>query len=94
MATFGLSHCYYLYSNNFDCLIGSFGDANMAGVEVDEGRNICDFETCDVSDFYISDMIITSLPFYEVPWMMLVKPTTYLHVDPLSHLCFVLLSST
>ncbi|WJX25051.1 hypothetical protein P8452_14128 [Trifolium repens] len=43
---------------------GSFGDANMAGVEADEGRNICDFETCDVSDFYISDMIITSLPFY------------------------------
>lgn len=43
---------------------GSFGDANMAGVGADEGRNICDFETCDVSDFYISDMIITSLPFY------------------------------
>ncbi|WJX29304.1 hypothetical protein P8452_17961 [Trifolium repens] len=43
---------------------GIFGDANMAGVGADEGRNICDFETCDVSDFYISDMIITSLPFY------------------------------
>lgn len=42
---------------------GSFGDINMAGVGADEGRNICDFETCDVSDFYISDMIITSLPF-------------------------------
>jgi CTD small phosphatase-like protein 2 len=24
---------------------GSFGDANMAGVGADEGRNICDFET-------------------------------------------------
>ncbi|CAL5186917.1 unnamed protein product [Lathyrus oleraceus] len=42
---------------------GSFGDTNMEGVGADEGRNICGFETCDVSDFYISDMIITSLPF-------------------------------
>ncbi|XP_004488263.1 uncharacterized protein [Cicer arietinum] len=42
---------------------GSFGDTNIAGVGADEERNICDFETCDVSDFYISDMIITSLPF-------------------------------
>ncbi|CAI8587365.1 unnamed protein product [Vicia faba] len=42
---------------------GSFGDTNMEGVGAEEGRNICGFETCDVSDFYISDMIITSLPF-------------------------------
>ncbi|XP_058760037.1 uncharacterized protein LOC131633334 isoform X2 [Vicia villosa] len=41
----------------------SFGDTNMEGVVADEGRNIRGFETCDVSDFYISDMIITNLPF-------------------------------
>lgn len=43
--------------------IGNFGDTNMAGVVADEGGNISDYETCDVSDFYISDMIFTSLPF-------------------------------
>ncbi|KAJ1440048.1 HAD-like superfamily [Sesbania bispinosa] len=42
---------------------GSIGDTNIAGVGADEERNICGYETCDVSDFYISDMIITSLPF-------------------------------
>lgn len=42
---------------------GNFGDTKMAGVRADEGRNISDYETCDVSDFYISDMIFTSLPF-------------------------------
>ncbi|KAG4957192.1 hypothetical protein JHK85_043572 [Glycine max] len=35
----------------------------MAEVGADEGRSICGYETCDVSDFYISDMIITNLPF-------------------------------
>ncbi|CAJ1975626.1 unnamed protein product [Sphenostylis stenocarpa] len=39
------------------------GNTNMEGVGADEGRSICGYETCDVSDFYISDMIITSLPF-------------------------------
>ncbi|XP_019417674.1 PREDICTED: CTD small phosphatase-like protein 2-A isoform X1 [Lupinus angustifolius] len=42
---------------------GRIGDTDMLGVGVDEGRSICGYETCDVSDFYISDMIITSLPF-------------------------------
>ncbi|KAL5141556.1 CTD small phosphatase-like protein 2 [Glycine soja] len=41
----------------------SICDTNMAGVGADEGRSICGYETCDVSDFYISDMIVTSLPF-------------------------------
>uniref|UniRef100_I1MHW0 Mitochondrial import inner membrane translocase subunit TIM50 n=1 Tax=Glycine max TaxID=3847 RepID=I1MHW0_SOYBN len=41
----------------------SIGDTNMAEVGADEGRSICGYETCDVSDFYISDMIITNLPF-------------------------------
>lgn len=41
---------------------GSICDTNMAGLGADEGRNICGYETCDVSDFYISDMIISSLP--------------------------------
>lgn len=41
----------------------SIGDTNMAEVGADEGRSICGYETCDVSDFYISDMIVTSLPF-------------------------------
>ncbi|WVZ21631.1 hypothetical protein V8G54_008953 [Vigna mungo] len=42
---------------------GSIGDTNLEGLGADEGRTICGYETCDVSDFYISDMIITSLPF-------------------------------
>ncbi|XP_068484009.1 uncharacterized protein [Phaseolus vulgaris] len=42
---------------------GSIGDTNIVGLGADEGRSICGYETCDVSDFYISDMIITSLPF-------------------------------
>ncbi|XP_061351793.1 uncharacterized protein LOC133296749 [Gastrolobium bilobum] len=42
---------------------GRIEDTNMPGVGADEGRSICGYETCDVSDFYISDMIITSLPF-------------------------------
>ena len=41
----------------------SICDTNMKGVGADEGRSICGYETCDVSDFYISDMIVTSLPF-------------------------------
>ncbi|XP_027903874.1 CTD small phosphatase-like protein 2 isoform X1 [Vigna unguiculata] len=42
---------------------GSISDPNLEGLGADEGRTICGYETCDVSDFYISDMIITSLPF-------------------------------
>ncbi|XP_028764812.1 CTD small phosphatase-like protein 2 [Neltuma alba] len=41
----------------------TYGD--MRGLEADEdedGRIRCGYETCDVSDFYISDMIMTSLP--------------------------------
>lgn len=37
----------------------------MRGLGTDEnedGRIVCGYETCDISDFYISDMIITSLP--------------------------------
>ncbi|XP_061362582.1 uncharacterized protein LOC133306296 isoform X2 [Gastrolobium bilobum] len=45
---------------------GSIGDIDMPTLRADEydgGRSICGYETCDVSDFYISDMTITSLPF-------------------------------
>ncbi|KAI4295374.1 hypothetical protein L6164_035427 [Bauhinia variegata] len=45
---------------------GSIADTDMPGLgadECDERISICGYETCDVSDFYISDMIITSLPF-------------------------------
>ncbi|MED6106427.1 hypothetical protein PIB30_004659 [Stylosanthes scabra] len=44
---------------------GSIGGTGMSGVganESDDRRIICGYETCDVSDFSISDMIITSLP--------------------------------
>lgn len=29
----------------------------------DDNRSSCDYETCDVSDFYVSDMIVATLPF-------------------------------
>lgn len=38
----------------------------MPGLGIDESddtRSLCDFQTCNVSDFFISDMIIASLPF-------------------------------
>lgn len=56
---------HYLFPDNFDSLVGSIGYSDMRGSGTDEnedGRIICGYETCDVSDFYISDMIITSLP--------------------------------
>ncbi|KAF5475210.1 hypothetical protein F2P56_007040 [Juglans regia] len=31
--------------------------------DTDDNRSSSDYQTCDVSDFYISDMIVTSLPF-------------------------------
>ncbi|KAK7247231.1 hypothetical protein RIF29_42109 [Crotalaria pallida] len=46
---------------------GSIGNTDMPRLSADEsdvGRSICGYETCDVSDFYISDMIMTSLPIY------------------------------
>ncbi|KAK4271788.1 hypothetical protein QN277_020429 [Acacia crassicarpa] len=45
--------------------VGSIVYSDMRGLEADEdedGRIGCGYETCDVSDFYISDMIMTSLP--------------------------------
>ncbi|XP_019464319.1 PREDICTED: uncharacterized protein LOC109362759 [Lupinus angustifolius] len=45
---------------------GRIGDTDMPGVSADksdERRSICGYETCDVSDFFISDMIMASLPF-------------------------------
>ncbi|KAE9610388.1 putative protein-serine/threonine phosphatase [Lupinus albus] len=45
---------------------GRIGDTDMSGVSADksdERRSICGYETCDVSDFFISDMIMASLPF-------------------------------
>lgn len=34
----------------------------MPGVGTDDNRSSCDYQTCNVSDFFISDMIIASLP--------------------------------
>ncbi|KAI4298209.1 hypothetical protein L6164_031795 [Bauhinia variegata] len=45
---------------------GSISDTDMPALGADEGDeriSICGYETCDVSDFYISDLIFTSLPF-------------------------------
>lgn len=40
-------------------------DAGLGAGDSDDNRSSCDNQTCDVSDFYISDMIISSLPFNE-----------------------------
>ncbi|KAF7803215.1 CTD small phosphatase-like protein 2 isoform X1 [Senna tora] len=48
--------------------VGSIGYSDVRGLGTDEnehGRVGCAYETCDISDFYISDMIITSLPIDE-----------------------------
>ncbi|OIW17940.1 hypothetical protein TanjilG_17776 [Lupinus angustifolius] len=47
---------------------GRIADTDMLGLSTDENderRSICDYETCDVSDFFISDVIMASLPFGE-----------------------------
>ncbi|XP_057750491.1 uncharacterized protein LOC130968974 [Arachis stenosperma] len=52
-------------SQHFDEDAGSIGGTGMSAVrddESDDKRIICGYETLDVSDFSISDMIITSLP--------------------------------
>ncbi|KAL6206804.1 hypothetical protein ACLB2K_024050 [Fragaria x ananassa] len=38
-------------------------DAGLGAGDSDDNRISCDDHNCDVSDFYISDMIISSLPF-------------------------------
>ncbi|KAI9197544.1 hypothetical protein LWI28_000460 [Acer negundo] len=48
---------------NYDA--GSNKGANLQGLGIDDSddnRNSCDYQTCNVSDFFISDMIIAGLP--------------------------------
>ncbi|KAJ4845045.1 hypothetical protein Tsubulata_010835 [Turnera subulata] len=45
---------------------GSNNDPNVSGLgtdDSDDNRSACDYQTCNVSDFFISDMIISGLPF-------------------------------
>ncbi|XP_055961727.1 uncharacterized protein LOC126680259 isoform X1 [Mercurialis annua] len=45
---------------------GSNNDVNVPRLEADDSddnRSSCEYQTCNVSDFFISDMIISSLPF-------------------------------
>eukprot|EP00258_Populus_trichocarpa_P051195 XP_024467214.1 uncharacterized protein LOC18095283 isoform X1 [Populus trichocarpa] len=45
---------------------GSNSDLNVPGLGIDDSddnRSSCDYQTCNISDFFISDMIIASLPF-------------------------------
>ena len=48
------------------CFTGSRLDPDIPGMETDEGminnRSSHDSQTCDISDFFISDMIVTNLP--------------------------------
>ncbi|PON84949.1 Dullard phosphatase domain [Trema orientale] len=46
--------------------VGSDKHPDVSWLEADDSddnRSSCDYQTCDVSDFYISDMIIASFPF-------------------------------
>lgn len=47
---------------NFYSLVWSIGENDMSRLRGDGGKCICGDETCHVSDFYISEMIFTSLP--------------------------------
>ncbi|KAJ6754178.1 SCP1-LIKE SMALL PHOSPHATASE 4-RELATED [Salix purpurea] len=45
---------------------GSNNDLNVPGLgtdDSDDNRSSCDYQTCNISDFFISEMIITNLPF-------------------------------
>ncbi|KAG2684837.1 hypothetical protein I3760_10G094900 [Carya illinoinensis] len=45
---------------------GNIKDPDMPGLgadDSDDNRSSSDYQTCDVSDFYISDMIVASFPF-------------------------------
>ena len=45
---------------------GNNNDLNVPGLgtgDSDDNRSSCDYQTCNISDFFISDMIIASLPF-------------------------------
>eukprot|EP00257_Ricinus_communis_P016736 XP_015574996.1 uncharacterized protein LOC8284026 isoform X1 [Ricinus communis] len=43
---------------------GSNNDANVPGADdSDDNRSSCDYQTCNISDFFISDMIVAGLPF-------------------------------
>ncbi|XP_021676338.1 probable phosphatase PSR2 isoform X3 [Hevea brasiliensis] len=49
-----------------DDAVGSDKDLNVPGSgadDSDDNRSSCDYQTCNISDFFISDMIITGLPF-------------------------------
>ncbi|XP_021685581.2 uncharacterized protein LOC110668568 isoform X2 [Hevea brasiliensis] len=51
---------------NADDDAGSNKDLNVPGSRAedsDDNRSSCDYQTCNVSDFFISDMIVTGLPF-------------------------------
>ena len=44
----------------------STNDLNVPGLgtdDSDDNRSSCDYQTCNISDFFISEMIITNLPF-------------------------------
>lgn len=46
--------------------LGNIKDPDMPGLgadDSDDNRSSSDYQTCDVSDFYISDMIVASFPF-------------------------------
>ncbi|KDP21199.1 hypothetical protein JCGZ_21670 [Jatropha curcas] len=51
---------------NIDDDTGSIKDLNVLGLaadDSDDNRSSCDYQTCNVSDFFISDMIIANSPF-------------------------------
>lgn len=51
--------------SSVDYVAGNNEDSRVPGVGTDDGddnRSSCDYQTCNVSDFFISDMIIASLP--------------------------------
>ncbi|GAV79579.1 NIF domain-containing protein [Cephalotus follicularis] len=37
----------------------------LGAVDIDDNRSSCDYQTCNISDFFISDMMIQGLPFDE-----------------------------
>lgn len=57
----------------------------LVAESIDETRSFGDYPTCDVSDFYISDMIVTSFPFNGDAFNDAIETncfTTYKHSEP------------
>ncbi|KAH7568633.1 hypothetical protein JRO89_XS06G0025200 [Xanthoceras sorbifolium] len=62
---FNESSINYDAGNSDFCWVGINKGPNVQGLgtdDSDDNRNSCDYQTCNVSDFFISDMIIAGLP--------------------------------